>query len=133
MMPQDHEQNTTNAEQGSGVRVIRIDDPAVQWEDYGDLPGDRTPGNPVGRHANVFRSADGRVTVGLWTRDADFGDLLGTGQCFDFVIEGDVTVTDDQGTEHHAGSGDLLMYSESDTGTWAQPGPIRKIFVHVRD
>lgn len=129
-MPQDE---TKAADRPSGVRVIKFGDPAHRWEDYGDMPGDRTPGNPMGRHASVYRSPDGRVTVGLWTRDADYGDLLGTGQCFDFVIEGDVTVTDKDGQPHHATSGDLLIYNGRDTGSWTQPGPIRKIFIHVRD
>lgn len=117
----------------SGVQVVKFDDGANQWHDYGDMPGDRTPGNPMGQHASVFRSDDGRVTVGLWRRDADYGDLLGSGQCFDFVIEGEVTVTDSQGHKHQASSGDLLIYNERDTGTWEQAGPIRKIFIHVRD
>ncbi len=117
----------------SSVQVIKFGDPANDWHDYGDMPGDRTPGNPIGQHASVWKSADGRVTVGLWRRDADYGDLLGTGQCFDFVIEGDVTVVDKEGRTHVANSGDLLIYNEKDEGSWEQPGPIRKIFIHVRD
>jgi uncharacterized cupin superfamily protein len=129
-MPKDVQEKVAGA---SGVQVVKFADPANEWKDYGDMPGDRTPGNPIGQHASVFRSPDGRVSVGLWRRDAVLGDLLGSGQCFDFVIEGDVTVTDSEGRKHRATSGDLLIYNESDTGTWEQPGPIRKIFIHVRD
>ncbi|GEM_PF-3773704 len=133
-MPEDKSAPTAPSAPGkSGVQVIKIDSPDIVWEDYGDLPGDRTPGNPMGRHAQVYTSPDGKVTVGLWTRDADFGDLLGGGQSFDFVIDGDVTVTDADGVAHNATSGDLLIYSNKDSGTWEQPGPIKKIFIHVRD
>jgi uncharacterized cupin superfamily protein len=117
----------------SSVRVINIDSDSIQWEDYGDLPGDLTPGNPPGRHATVYESPDKRVTVGVWTRDADIGVLLGSEQSFDFVIEGEVTVTDQDGAVHVARSGDLLIYTNGDSGTWHQPGPIKKIFIHVRD
>jgi len=117
----------------SGVRVVKFDSPDNVWQDYGDMPGDRTPGNPVGQHASVWQSADGRVSVGLWRRDADFGDLLGSGQCFDFVLEGEVLVTDADGKQHLVQSGDLLIYNEQDKGRWEQAKPIRKIFIHVRD
>jgi len=117
----------------SGVRVVKFDSPDNVWQDYGDMPGDRTPNNPIGQHASVWQSADGRVSVGLWRRDADFGDLLGSGQCFDFVLEGEVLVTDADGHQHRAQSGDLLIYNEQDKGSWEQAKPIRKIFIHVRD
>jgi uncharacterized cupin superfamily protein len=117
----------------TGVQVVKFGDKNLVWEDYTDMPNDRTPGNPIGQHADGWTSSDGRITVGLWRRDADIGDLLGTGQCFDFVIDGEVTVTDANGNKHHAGPGDLLIYNETDTGEWNQLGPIKKFFIHVKD
>ncbi len=128
------ESNATSSEvnTASGVQVISIDSPAIEWTEYGDLPGDETPGNPPGHHAIVWESPDRRVTVGVWKRDADIGVLLGGELSMDFVIEGDVTVTDQAGVEHRAQSGDLLVYTNKDSGKWHQEGPIRKLYVHVR-
>jgi uncharacterized cupin superfamily protein len=118
---------------GAGIRVIDIESPDIAWQEYGEMPGDQTPGNPPGMHAIVYESPDKRVTVGVWKRDADIGELLGGGLSLDFVIEGQVEVTDENGVTHTARDGDLLIYSSADKGSWHQPGPIRKIYIHVRN
>lgn len=120
-----------NTQATTGVQVINLDDPSIEWAEY-DMPNDQTPPPATpGQHATVWKSADGRVTVGVWQRDADIGDLLGGGQSFDFFVEGEATVVDANGDEHTARAGDLLIYGSEDSGDWIQKGPIRKIFVHV--
>jgi uncharacterized cupin superfamily protein len=117
------------------IRTVSLNDPDLNWEVYEeDMPGDQTPeGTPPGEHQVIFQSADGRVTVGVWRRAADIGEIVGEGQCFDFVVDGEVTLEDVEGRSHSAGAGDLLIYREDDKGKWLQPGPIRKFYVHVRD
>lgn len=129
-MPSTGDQTTPNA---IGVHVVKIDDPSNEWNRY-DMPDDQTPPPATpGQHASAWTSPDGRVTVGLWKRDADVGDLLGADLSFDFLIEGEVTVVEPDGTRHVARSGDLLMYGSGDKGLWEQSEPIKKIFVHVRN
>jgi uncharacterized cupin superfamily protein len=118
-----------------GIQVVRIDAPDIDWHDYEDeMPGDETPdGVGPGQYAVVFESEDKRIVVGVWRRDADVGELVGEGQAIDFVVEGTVELTGDDGVPQQAGPGDVLLYTETDAGRWNQAGPIKKVFVHIRD
>lgn len=127
--------STSGASEGkpleTGVRVLRYEDPANDWQPY-ELIGDRTPPPAtLGDAAEVWTSPDGRVTIGLWRRDADRSQLQGHGLSLDFMLEGEVSVTEPDGTRHVARAGDLLIYGSADKGQWEHTAPIRKFFVHI--
>ncbi|MFT4232431.1 MAG: cupin domain-containing protein, partial [Leucobacter sp.] len=112
-----------------------FDDPALEWADYPHaLPGDSTPeGTGPGEFAVVFESGDKRIKIGAWTREVDYGDIAGSGQCIDVVVEGEVTLVDKDGRRMTAGAGDLLIYNGEDTGEWIQDGPIKKFYIQIQD
>jgi uncharacterized cupin superfamily protein len=117
-----------------GVRVISFNGPETPWTEASPLPNDQTPAEVgPGEVAVIYESEDRRVLVGLWRRDQDFGELFAEGQAIEVVLNGGVEITETDGTVHTVGSEDVMIYSDEDTGTWKQDGPIEKVFVYIRD
>lgn len=116
-----------------GPQAVNFDDPKIDWQEYPfELPGDSTPeGTGPGEYARIHVAEQHGAKVGSWTREIDYGDIAGSGQCFDIVVDGSVTLVDASGRRVTANSGGILIYNENDEGEWIQDGPIKKFYVHV--
>jgi len=75
----------------------------------------------------AFTDATGQLTAGVWACDAgvlEVRNLPFEELCF--VIEGEVEITDDQGTSSKFSEGDAFMLHKGFTGTWRMPRAFRK-------
>lgn len=118
-----------------GAKVVNIADPDIPWHDYLDkLPGETTPDHVAkAKHAVLYSSPDGKVTLGAWSRDEDYGPIGSPGWSFDIVLEGSVTLINTDGTEQTAGPGEVILYRREDVAEWHQTGYLRKFYVTIEE
>jgi uncharacterized cupin superfamily protein len=110
------------------IRVIRGDQhESLDWQEVPRPEGDDAP---AGEETVAFRSADGKSVIGFWRRDPEEGPMvLDAYHEIAFILEGQVEVTDDDGTVHRAGPGDLLITPKGTRATWHSLSPIKKLWV----
>jgi hypothetical protein len=109
------------------IRVIRGDDhEGLEWQDVPRPPGDEAP---PGQEIATFRSADGMFVTGLWRRDPEEGPMvLDEYHEIAFILEGEVEVSDDDGTVHRVGPGDMLITPRGTRATWKSLSPVKKVW-----
>lgn len=112
----------------STVRVIRARDHAdLAWGEVPRLEGDVAP---PGEEVATFRSADGKFVTGLWRRVPEEGPMaLDEYHEIAFILEGEVEVTDADGTLHRVGPGDLLITPKGTRATWRALSPVKKAWM----
>ena len=110
------------------VRVVRgADHDSLAWTETPRPDGDA---NPPGEEVTSFKSADGTFMVGLWRRVPEEGPMiLDDYHEVALILEGDVEVTDEDGTVHRAGPGDLLITPKGTKATWHAITPIKKVWM----
>lgn len=97
--------------------------PGVE-HDPSDTP---TVGAREPRSRTVFESTDGKYTVNIWACDAgtlEIDNLAIDEACF--ILDGEVIVTDDEGTRSRFGPGDSFVLPKGFCGTWEMPRGLLK-------
>ena len=110
------------------IRVIRgRDHEELAWQEVARPEGDVAP---PGEEVATFRSADGKFVTGLWRRVPEEGPMdLDEYHEVAFILEGEVEVTDADGTVHRVGPGDLLITPKGTRATWRALSPVKKIWM----
>ena len=109
----------------SGIVVVkggRHDE--LAWQEVPRPEGDEAP---PGEEVATFRSADGLFVTGFWRRVPEVGrmELDGYHEVA-FILEGEVEITDDAGTIHRIGPGDMLITPKGTRATWKSLSPVKK-------
>jgi uncharacterized protein len=106
------------------IRVVHADDP-LEWSVIPVEPGD--PNEP-GEETVVFRSGDGRFSFGLWQRAPEEGPMEPPYHEIAVIIEGEVEITEADGTVHRAAPGDVLITPKGSTATWKALSSVKKFW-----
>jgi len=108
----------------SAIRVITEAD-ELAWE---VIPTDEGDPNPPGEEVVVFRSGDRSFSFGLWKRAPETGPMELPYHEIAVIIEGDVEITELDGTVHRAGPGDVLVTPKGSKATWRALSPVKKFW-----
>lgn len=106
------------------IRAVSPND-ELDWQAVPTEPGDP---NPPGQETVVFRSGDGRFSFGLWRRVPETGPMEPPYHEIAVIIEGDVEVTEADGTVHRVGPGDVLVTPKGTRATWRALSPVKKFW-----
>ncbi len=118
----------TDAE-APGTRVLPRET-AFDWQDVPRPPEDTAP---PGEEALTFRSADGSFATGMWRRDPEEGNMaLDDYDEIAYILEGDVEITETDGTVHRVGPGDILVTPKGSKAVWRSRSPVRKFWAIYR-
>ncbi len=109
------------------IRVVKGGEhDALGWQEVPRPAGDEAP---PGEEVATFRSADGRFVTGFWRRDPEEGRMSLDGYHeIAFILEGEVEVTEDDGTVHRIGPGDMLVTPRGTQATWRSLSPVKKVW-----
>jgi uncharacterized cupin superfamily protein len=113
----------------AAIRTIHPDDP-FDWEVIPTEPGDR---NEPGQETVLFRSADSRFSFGLWKRAPQEGPTQPPYHEIAVIIDGDVEVTEADGTVHRVGPGDVLITPRGSKATWKALSPVKKFWAVYKE
>jgi uncharacterized cupin superfamily protein len=91
-----------------------------------DPPGEAGTG---GAETTAFTSADGRFTVGLWTREPDSWSFARPYDEVALILEGSAEMEADDGTVHRLTPGTVVVTPNGAKGTWRIAETITKCFV----
>jgi uncharacterized cupin superfamily protein len=93
-------------------------------------PGKLLDGDPVEGIKEMARSADGRLTIGVWTctPERDRIDEFPVDE-FCHVVEGVVELTDEAGARQRFGPGSSFFVPRGFKGVWRTVEPVKKIYV----
>jgi uncharacterized cupin superfamily protein len=105
------------------VCVIKSDDAA--WEEVPRREGDTAP---PGEEFVAFRSGDATFSTGMWRRVPEEGPMEPPYHEIAFIVEGEVEVTDEDGTVHRAGPGDILVTPYGTKAVWRALSPVKKFW-----
>jgi uncharacterized cupin superfamily protein len=105
------------------VRVIRSDE--QRWDEVPRPAGDTAP---PGEEFVAFRSGDAAFSTGMWRRVPDEGPMGPPYHEIAFIVEGEVDVTDENGTVHRAGPGDILVTPNGTKAVWKALSPVKKFW-----
>ena len=106
------------------IRVITNDD-ELAWQTIPTDDGDPTP---PGEEVVVFRSGDRGFSFGLWKRAPETGPMEPPYHEIAVIIEGEVEITEPDGTMQRAGPGDLLITPKGSKATWRALSPVKKFW-----
>jgi uncharacterized cupin superfamily protein len=105
------------------VRVIRSEE--QQWEEIPRPEGDTAP---PGEEFVAFRSDDATFSTGMWRRVPEEAPMEPPYHEIAFIVEGEVEVTDEDGTVHRAGPGDVLVTPNGTKAVWKALSPVKKFW-----
>ncbi len=107
------------------VRVVKaVGHADLAWQEVPRPEGDEAP---PGEEVATFRSADGKFVTGFWRRVPEEGRMgLDDYHEIALILEGEVEVTEDDGTVHRVGPGDLLITPRGTKATWHSLSPVKK-------
>ena len=111
------------------IRVITNDD-ELAWQTIPTDDGDPTP---PGEEVVVFRSGDRGFSFGLWKRAPETGPMEPPYHEIAVIIEGEVEITEPDGTMQRAGPGDLLITSKGSKATWRALSPVKKFWAIYKE
>ena len=115
----------------TSIRVIRAaDHDGLAWEEIPTEPGDE---NEPGSEVVSFRSGDGTFSFGLWRRAPETGPMEPPYHEIAVIIEGEVEVTDADGTVHRVGPGDALITPNGTRATWRALSPVKKFWAVYKE
>jgi len=113
------------------IRVIHADEhERLAWEEIPTAEGDP---NPPGEETVVFRSGDARFAFGLWRRVPETGPMEPPYHEIAVIVEGEVEVTEEDGTVRRVGPGDILITPMGSKATWKALTPVRKLWAVYRE
>lgn len=90
-----------------------------------------TGGNPVARGRFLWQSDDKRLGNGVWTCEPGSFRWDYTWDETIYFIEGEATITDQDGNSVTCRGGDMFFVSAGTRSTWEVTAPVRKVF-HLR-
>jgi len=102
----------------------------LPWEQIPTAEGDP---NPPGEEAVVFRSGDAAFSFGLWRRVPESGPMAPPYHEIAVIIEGEVEVTEEDGTVHHIGAGDVLITPRGSKATWKALSAVKKFWAVYKE
>ena len=105
------------------VRVIRPEQ--FDWREAATSLGET---EPAGREATMMSSHDDRFSFGVWERDVQNRHFERTYHEVAIILEGEVEITEDDGTIHVARAGDVLVTPQGSRGYWRNLTPVRKVW-----
>ena len=111
------------------IRVIRAG-ADLDWE---VIPTAEDDPNPPGEEVVSFRSGDGRFSFGQWKRVPEAGPMEPPYHEIAVIIEGEVEITEADGTVHHVGPGDVLITPKGSEATWKALSPVRKFLAIYKE
>ncbi len=112
-----------------GIRVIE-GGADLDWEEVPRPEGDT---NPPGEEVVLFRSGDRRFSAGLWRRVPEQGDMEPPYHEIAFIIEGEVEITEPDGTVHRVGPGDVLITPRGSKAVWKSLSPVKKLWAVYKE
>jgi uncharacterized cupin superfamily protein len=113
----------------STIRVITGGD-ELAWE---IIPTDDGDPNPPGEEFIAFRSGDRSFSFGLWKRAPETGPMEPPYHEIAVIVEGDVEITEPDGTVHRAGPGDVLITPKGSKATWKALSPVKKFWAIYKE
>lgn len=110
-----------------GVMVMDPDALAAKMIDEAE-----SIGGGMQRDAHVFTNDAGTMTIGMW-ETTPFHTEMQAFSIHEFcqILEGEVTITEENGTEHHFKPGDVFFVPKGTVCSWKADGPLRKYYVQV--
>lgn len=110
------------------VRLIRPGDEV--WEESMRFAEET---DPAGHQSSALRSNDERFSCGLWERDVQRRYFEGQYHEVDYIIEGRVEITDDDGELYVAGPGDILVLPHGSKGYWKNLERVKMFYAIYED
>jgi uncharacterized protein len=107
------------------IQVVRSSERAG-WTPLVDPPGEAGTG---GAETTAFTSGDGRLTVGLWTREPDTWRFERPYDEVALILEGSAEMEGDDGRVHSLSPGTIVVTPNGAKGTWRIAEPLTKCFV----
>ena len=107
------------------IRVVRSSQRGG-WAPLVDPPGEAGTG---GAETTAFTSPDGRLTVGLWTRQPDTWSFERPYDEVALILEGSAEMEGDDGRAHRLSPGTIVVTPNGAKGTWRIAEPLTKCFV----
>ena len=104
------------------IRVVK----AGQELDWQVIPTEEGDPNPPGEEVSVFRSGDEKFVFGLWKRAPETGPMDLPYHEIAVIIEGEVEVTEQDGTVYRVGVGDVLITPRGSKATWKALSPVKQ-------
>ena len=98
--------------------VIGFADPLPQPERYLPAPERLISGHPAQTMHNLFTSADGRFNSGIWECEPGAWRVIFSESEFCHLIEGEIIVSGDDGSERTFRAGDGFVSPAGFTGVW---------------
>ncbi len=105
------------------VRVVKPED--VAWEPAAVYPEEQ---DPPGKEYTAAQSFDEKFSFGLWQRDVQRRYFERPYHEIAYIIEGQVEITEDDGTIVIAGPGDVLITPRGSKGFWKNLTPVKKVW-----
>jgi len=79
------------------------------------------------------RSGDAAFSFGLWRRVPESGPMAPPYHEIAVIIEGEVEVTEEDGTVHHIGAGDVLITPRGSKATWKALSAVKKFWAVYKE
>jgi len=113
------------------IRVVKASEhDELAWEVIPTAEGDP---NAPGEEVVVFRAGDARFSFGLWRRVPETGPMEPSYHEIAVLIEGAVEITDEDGSVHRAGPGDVLITPKGSKATWRALSPVKKFWAIYKE
>jgi len=116
------------SDQTPRIRVIHPGD--VVWDEAMRYPEEK---DPPGQESVAAQSKDERFSCGLWQRDVQQRYFERSYHEIAYILEGEVEITDDDGTLLKAGPGDILVTPQGSKGYWKNVGRVKKFWTIYED
>ena len=111
------------------IKLIAAPTPAGPLPAMPIDPAQVTAGNPVARGAVLNQSADKKASSGLWTCEPGEFDWTYTWDEFVYILEGEVTITQEGGDSYTVGVGDMAHFPIGLKAHWEVKKAVRKFFI----
>lgn len=117
------EETVTTTFQAADIAPPRMDPSPID-------PSTIIEGSPVARSTQLLGSDDRRLNTSMWDCTAGrFSWFFGCDEIV-HIVEGSVTVTDEQGRSRTLGVGDVALFQQGSTTTWDVADYVRKVAIH---
>lgn len=124
--------NTETPEIASAEGGVIVPDP-VELEAQ-MRPEEDSIGGGIQRDTTIFTNDAGNLTVGMWDTTAFKSDMQPFSvHEFAQILEGEVTVTEEDGQSHHFVAGDVLFVPKGTVCCWKSDGYLKKYYVTVSE
>lgn len=108
--------------------TVPFADPRVAPVEWRPPPDRVVSGDPAQRAWNLYTSADGHFSAGIWECQPGKWRVIFTESEFCHLLEGRIEVTGDDGSVHVYGAGEAFVSPAGFTGYWEVLAPARKYY-----